>query len=200
MLYVNGWKSLDGSRPRLSVCHMPGVTQQHGSAQARLDPDISWFSHLLISFLTLLGPSDFWNNKDWVWTYLSSLMIQARCGQICPILFYIKVWTLCFLSLVIFTTWENNDFRMKAKCSYLIFAHSCYDHQSLPGHICPNPVRIGLKGITKKLNDKTEPLNGQDTYLGEIHHFQIKKIISRLLDRFPFTIRQGSKKEIRGVV
>ena len=81
-----------------------------------------------------------------------------------------------------------------------ILAHSYCDHQSLPGHICPNPVRIGLKGITKKLNDKTEPLNGQDTYLGEIHHFQKKKFISRLLDRFPFTIRQGSKKEIRGVL
>ena len=79
-----------------------------------------------------------------------------------------------------------------------ILAHSYCDHQSLPGHICPNPVRIGLKGITKKLNDKTEPLNGQDTYLGEIHHFQIKKFISRLLDRFPFTIRQGSKKEDHG--
>ena len=106
----------------------------------------------LIGFLTLLRPGDFWNNKDLVWTYLSSITIRAGCGQICPILFYIKVWTLCFLSLVIFTTGENNDFRKKAKCSYLIFAHSCYDHQSLPGHICPNPVRIGLKGITKKIN------------------------------------------------
>ena len=30
-----------------------------------------------------------------------------------------KVWTLWFLSLVVFTTGENNDFRKKAKCSYL---------------------------------------------------------------------------------
>ena len=30
-----------------------------------------------------------------------------------------KVQTLCFLLLVVFTTGENNNFRKKAKCSYL---------------------------------------------------------------------------------
>ena len=58
-----------------------------------------------------------------------------------------KVWTLCFVSLVVFTTRENNNFRNKAKCSYLNNSGQVWTNMSNIIIILPSQNRVKGGGL-----------------------------------------------------
>ena len=90
-----------------------------------------------------IDPLFFWSASkpysDWV--------ISEQWGLSVDIFVQHKVWTLCFVSLVVFTTRENNNFRNKAKCSYLNNSGQVWTNMSNIIIILPSQNRVKGGGL-----------------------------------------------------